>query len=114
MDGASKKSRKRSSGKTPAARQRLRENSVFYLDENLCYCKALIAVFLQEQIKYELHSSHFANKTEDTVWLEYVGQRRWIVLTKDKAQRFNELERVQLQKHKIRLFAFHSGNLSGD
>jgi len=37
----------------------------------------------------------------------------WLVLTKDKDQRYQPLEKAQLLAHCIREFAFSSGNLSG-
>jgi len=50
---------------------------------------------------------------KDHVWLEFVGQRGWIVLTKDKGQRYTPLERTQLETNRIKQFAFSSGNING-
>jgi len=42
-----------------------------------------------------------------------VGKQGWVVLTKDKKIRFNELERSAIQRHRVREFYFASGNYSG-
>lgn len=110
------KSKRQSSGRL-TARQRLRESSVFYLDENLSECKAIHVILDSATIKYERHYSHFTREqfpdgVPDHIWLDFVGSRGWVVLTKDKAQRYNPLEKAQLQKHRIKQFAFQSGNLS--
>jgi len=60
-----------------------------------------------------LHSSHFPNGTEDSIWLDFIGQRGWIVITKDKSHRYNPLEKAQLQRHKIKQFAFSVGSMNG-
>jgi hypothetical protein len=93
--------------------QRLRDECVFYLDENLCNCKPIQEVFEHAEIKYERHLAHFPRATPDPEWLGFVGQRSWIVITKDKAQRYNPLEKTEFQTYRIKQFAFHSGNLSG-
>jgi hypothetical protein len=110
------KSKRRSSGRL-TARQRLRETSVFYLDENLSECRSIHLVLDSASIKYERHYLHFTREqypdgAPDHIWLDFVGSRGWIVLTKDKAQRYNPLEKAQLQKYRIKQFAFQSGNLS--
>ena len=92
--------------------QRLREQSVFYLDENLCDCKPIHEVFDNEGLKYERHLAYFPRATTDPEWLSFVGQRGWIVITKDKSQRYNPLEKAELRKYGIKQFAFQSGNLS--
>jgi hypothetical protein len=93
--------------------QRLREACVFYLDENLCNCKPIEEVFKTAQLRYEKHLTYFTRGTPDPDWLAFVGERGWIVLTKDKGQRYSPLEKKELQTYQIKQFAFHSGNLSG-
>jgi PIN like domain len=50
---------------------------------------------------------------EDAAWLPFVGERGWILLTKDKRIRFNELEKSAVQRYRVREFYFASGNYSG-
>jgi hypothetical protein len=64
-------------------------------------------------VKHERHGSHFAQGVEDTAWLPFVGERGWILLTKDKRIRFNELEKSAVQRYRVREFYFASGNYSG-
>jgi len=64
-------------------------------------------------VKHERHGSHFAPGVEDTAWLPFVGERGWILLTKDKRIRFNELEKSAIQRYGVREFYFASGNYSG-
>jgi hypothetical protein len=42
-----------------------------------------------------------------------VGKQGWLLLTKDKRIRFNELEKSAIQRHRVREFYFASGNYSG-
>jgi hypothetical protein len=111
MGEAQKKSKKQSGGK-PTVLQRLRESCVFYLDENLSGCEPIQAAFAAAQIKYERHHSHLPPGVEDHVWLEFIGTRDWIALTKDKGRTHTPLEKYQIQVHKIRYFAFSSGTLN--
>jgi len=45
--------------------------------------------------------------------LPFPGNKGWPVLTKDKAQRFTPLEKAKIVEHRLKIFAFSSGNLSG-
>jgi len=64
-------------------------------------------------VKHERHGQHFPPGTEDTVWLPFVGEKGWVVLTKDKRIRYNQLEKAAILHHRIREFYFSSGNYSG-
>jgi len=68
---------------------------------------------VQQGIKHERHSQHFSAGTQDTVWLPFVGQKGWILITKDKRIRFNDLEKAAVVAYKVREFYFASGNYSG-
>ena len=47
------------------------------------------------------------------MWLPFVGDKGWTLLTKDKRIRYNELEKAAVREHKVREFYFSSGNYSG-
>jgi hypothetical protein len=47
------------------------------------------------------------------VWLQFVAERSWVVLTKDKRNRYNEIERHALRRYRVREFYFGSGNFTG-
>ena len=68
---------------------------------------------MQHGVKHERHGQHFAPGTEDSVWLPFVGQRGWVVLTKDKRIRFNQLEKAAVRRYRVREFYFSSGNCTG-
>jgi hypothetical protein len=55
----------------------------------------------------------FLPGTEDTTWLPTVGKHGWLLLTKDKRIRFNELEKSAIQRYRAREFYLASGNYSG-
>ena len=61
----------------------------------------------------EQHNSHFGRRTEDVDWLPFVGQRNWVVVTKDKRIRTHPLERQALLNAGVRAFILVSGNLKG-
>jgi hypothetical protein len=116
MGGSQKRSKKQSDGKL-SARQRQRDESVYYLDENFSDCRPIHDVLDSAGLQYERHLAHFPRDkfpegVDDEIWLPFVGQRRWIVLTKDKAQRYTPLELDQIKKHSIRQFSFSSGNMN--
>src|SRR5208282_770372 len=105
----SKKQSGGSSGQQPS----LPEDFVLYLDENLHNCRPILDALAQHGVRYERHGSHFPPGTEDTTWLPSVGNNGWLLLTKDKRIRFNELEKAAIQRHRVREFYFTSGNYSG-
>jgi predicted nuclease of predicted toxin-antitoxin system len=48
------------------------------------------------------------------IWLPFVGQSGWVAITKDKAQRYNHLEKAAIIDNKVRQFSFTSGNINRD
>jgi PIN like domain len=66
-----------------------------------------------EGLRVELHDSHFRQGTPDADWLPVVGERGWIVLTKDTRIRYRPAEKQALLGAGVRAFAFTSGSLSG-
>lgn len=61
-----------------------------------------------------MHADHFDVEALDEIWLPEVGQREWIVVTKDQKlqQRRNEVE--ALVNAKVRAFIFLDGQLPGE
>ena len=104
------KSKKRSSGK----RDRLRLNTfVLYLDENLCNCEGILQILRQTNVRYKRHLELFPAGTKDTVFLPEVGKKGWTLLTCDDNMRRRGLEKQAILHHRVRMFAFTSGSLSG-
>ena len=61
----------------------------------------------------EVHDDHFARDEQDRVWLQSVGERGWVVLTKDQKLRYRPLEINALRESKARVFVLIAGNLRG-
>ncbi len=49
----------------------------------------------------------FPQDADDEVWLKYVGENRYVLITKDKAIRHNPKEKEALLKHRV--VAFYLG-----
>lgn len=61
----------------------------------------------------EIMADHFPQDTADAVWLEEVGKRGWIVLSKDKNLTHNHIEIVALLKSNTHSFVLTSGSITG-
>lgn len=62
----------------------------------------------------EVHDDHFPADAQDEIWLQSVGKRGWIVLTKDRNIRYRTREFNALMAHGVRAFVLTAGDLSGD
>lgn len=89
------------------------EDFILYLDENLDNRQPILDILLSNHIQHHRHRDHFPRGTPDEVWLTFVAGRAWVVLTKDKRNRYNEIEREALRRHRVREFYFGSGNFTG-
>jgi hypothetical protein len=89
------------------------DDFVLFLDENLQNCKPILDALASVQVRFERHEAHFRRGEDDEVWLPQVADWGWIVLTKDKRNRYNDLERVALRRHRVREFYFSAGNMNG-
>ncbi|HEV2398423.1 MAG TPA: hypothetical protein VGS27_15885 [Candidatus Sulfotelmatobacter sp.] len=89
------------------------EDFIVYLDENLDNCQPIIDALVAANVAHQRHRDHFRRGTPDEIWLEFVAERSWVVLTKDKRNRYNEIERDALRRHRVREFYFGSGNFTG-
>ena len=95
------------------SRERLPEIShVFFIDR--CLGKKQIAAILRNAgWQVEIHDDHFSPGAEDRVWLREVGERGWIVLTKDQHIRYRETELKALIAANARAFVLTGGSLQG-
>jgi hypothetical protein len=73
-----------------------------------------LEALVHNEIHHERHGEHFPAGTEDSIWLPFVGQKGWILLTKDKRIRFNDLEKQAVIANRVREFYFTSGNFNGE
>jgi hypothetical protein len=60
-------------------------------------------------LSIEIHDDHFAQSTDDDVWLAEVGDRGWFVVTNDKRIMTNQAERQALISHGVGCFVLWSG-----
>ncbi|KAA1260860.1 hypothetical protein LF1_34020 [Rubripirellula obstinata] len=61
----------------------------------------------------QLHTDHFEQDAEDQHWLPIVGQRGWIVLTKDRHILVNQIEVVALLRSGTASFILKSADMTG-
>lgn len=80
------------------------DDFILYLDENLDNCQPILDILLNSGVQHKRHRDFFPRGTRDEEWLSYVAERAWVVLTKDKRNRYNEIERDALRRHQIRSF----------
>src|SRR5579864_210420 len=90
------------------------DDFILYLDENLDNCKPIMEALAGSSVKFERHCNYFPRGTEDEDWLPFVAERAWVVLTKDKRNRYNDFERDAVRRNKVREFYFGSGNFNGE
>lgn len=88
------------------------EGVVFFLDRSIG--KRTVATALSSVgAVVELHDDHFPPDAADPEWIHAVGQRGWVVLTKDQRIRYRPLEIAAVRAARARLFVITAGNLTG-
>jgi hypothetical protein len=109
MTASADKSKKQSALNSPS----LPEPLVFFVDRSLG--RHIIANALREAGAWvELHDDHFSQDAQDQVWLAEVGNRGWVVLTKDKRLRYRAVEKNAMMSAGVRAFVLTArGDLSG-
>lgn len=86
---------------------------IFFIDR--CLGKHPIQEFLRDMgVRVEIHDDHFPQNTLDQDWLPIIGERGWIILTKDARIARNTLERQAVARANLRMFTLASKNLSGE
>ena len=107
MGDAKKKSKKRS-----ATNSRPPRKVTFFVDASLGG-KVVAQALRDAGAKIEIHDDHFAQGTPDEEWLQEVGVRQWVVLTKDERIRYHNLARTALLNANVRAFVLTAKNLRG-
>ncbi len=98
-------SKKQSDAKPP-------DGTVFFIDRSLGI-EPIRTELINSGLTVEIHDDHFARDEEDRVWLKVVGERGWVVLTKDQRLRYRPLEISALRASNARVFVLTAGNLRG-
>ena len=99
------RSKKQSAAKPP-------DETVFFIDRSLGI-DPIRTELVKAGLVVEIHDDHFARDEEDRVWLQTVGERGWVVFTKDQRLRYRPLEIAALRASKARVFVLTAGNLRG-
>ena len=89
------------------------DGTVFFVDRSLGV-EPIRSALVAAGLLVEIHDDHFKRDEQDSTWLSIVGQRRWVVLTKDQRLRYRPLEIAALRKSGARVFILSAGNLRGD
>jgi hypothetical protein len=91
---------------------KLREPFAYFVDRSLG--RRVVAEALQAAGETaHAHDDHFDVNAPDTVWLAEVTRRGWVVLTKDKNIRRNEIERTVIVDAGAACFMLGRGDVSG-
>jgi hypothetical protein len=88
------------------------DETVFFVDRSLG-TEPIRSELVKAGFIVETHDDHFARDEEDRVWLRVVGERQWVVLTKDQRLRYRPWEIAALRASKARVFVLTAGNLRG-
>jgi predicted nuclease of predicted toxin-antitoxin system len=109
--GANRSKSKKPSGVN--SRLKPPEPPVFFLDRSLGK-KRIATALRQAGATVQVHDDYFTPDAKDADWLSEVGQKGWIVLTKDHRIRYRNLERAALMNAGIAAFILTAGDLQGD
>jgi len=83
---------------------------VFFVDRSLGQ-KVIAEKLRQSGVKVEIHDDHFPQDAPDEHWIEEVGKKGWVVLTKDDRIRYRPAALEAYRRHKVRVFIFGSGEM---
>ena len=61
----------------------------------------------------EIHDDHFPTTAPDEDWLREVGQRGWVVLTKERGLRYRAPALAAIRVSAVRMFVLTAGDLQG-
>ncbi len=109
MSAAAKKSKKSSAAKSHS----LPERVVFFVDRSLG--KHIVVDALRAAgAAVEAHDDHFEQDTPDVEWVDEVGRRGWVVLSKDARIRTRAIELESLKEARVHAFFLTRQDLVGE
>lgn len=88
------------------------EPLVLFVDRSLGN-KVVASVLRASGVHVEIHDDHFPTTALDEDWLAEVGQRGWVVLTKDRGIRYRAPALAAIRASGVRLFVLTAGDLQG-
>ncbi|HTN72171.1 MAG TPA: hypothetical protein VMO00_13910 [Methylomirabilota bacterium] len=83
---------------------------VFFIDRSLGQ-KVIAEKLRQSGAKVEIHDDHFPQDAPDERWIAEVGEKGWVVLTKDDRIRYRPAALDAYRRHQVRVFIFGSGEM---
>src|SRR5215467_2079382 len=83
---------------------------VFFVDRSLGQ-KVIADRLRRNGETVEIHDDHFPQDASDEHWIAAVGEKGWIVLTKDDRIRYRPAALEAYRRHKVRVFIFGSGEM---
>ena len=108
MVARKRRSKKRSDANSA---RRPEESLIYFVDE--CLGRHFVADALRNAGAHiEVHYDHFRSGAPDAEWLPIVGERKWIVLTKDRHIRRRELEIQAIVNARVRAFVLTAADLT--
>ncbi len=88
------------------------EPFVLFLDRSLG--KKIVAASLREAgAEVRIHDDYFPQDAKDEEWLPVVGQKSWIVITKDQRIRYRAAALAAVRQARVRLFTLTGKDLQG-
>jgi len=103
--------KERKSKKRSAASSTRPDGFVLFLDR--CLGRHVVAEALRTAgSEVEVHADHFREDAPDDEWLDWVGRKGWLVLTKDKRIRYRQTEFEAVVQANVRLFVLTAGNVT--
>src|SRR5438309_10318201 len=86
----------------------------FFLDRQLGRYK-MAGALRKAGLNIEIHDDHFLQGALDPEWLRAVGERNWIVVTRDERIRYRVAEKQAIRRAKVRAFVLAAqGNLRAE
>jgi predicted nuclease of predicted toxin-antitoxin system len=95
-----------------AAKRGLAGPFVFFVDRSLG-SRVVPEALRQAGEVVEIHDDHFPADARDADWLSAVGNRGWIVLTKDERIRYRMIEQHAMMRASVAAFILTAGGVTG-
>ncbi|HWQ69948.1 MAG TPA: hypothetical protein VN494_08345 [Patescibacteria group bacterium] len=89
------------------------EPFVVFLDRSLGKNR-IASALRQAGVEVHVHDDDFSPDARDEEWLQEVGQRGWVVFTKDRKIRYRSPELAAIIRANVRTFVLTGGNLQGE
>jgi len=89
------------------------EPIAFFIDR--CLGSKIVHEILRDAgINVAIHDEYFGQNAQDVDWLPEIGEKGWVVLTKDARISKNTLERMAVANANIKMFILAAQNLNGE